>query len=1065
MEQAKVEHDCANNPGIKKLEAFLEWTSVGDVTSNEKAMSMEYKRGKEEQIHWNDAYLNVKTKKCTVNVERRAASMQLNSSKRQSSKGINIGKSMIIGTWNVRGTYASGNLTELIGEVKRYKLDIIALQETKQRGTDVIEMEDVMFFKSGGDDRKLGSGFIVQKAFVQRVLSFKAISERMCVIRLKGEKGNVSILNVHAHTEEKEDDLKDTFYEVLEEEYEQLHKHDIKIVIGDCNAKIGKEDIYVGTTGRHSKHDISNDNGKRLIAFAVERSMVIRSTQLQRKEIHKGTWMSPDRKTINQIDHVLIDRRHMNLIENIRSMRGAECNSDHLLVRVTCGANGRKEMVKAVERKVTRKFDINLLQKEEWMKRYKLVVTEMLNNLQESADTEELWGQVKETIIRASNLSILRRPQSIRHKQWFDEECKVMVADIRNLRQAVLMDLDGSNVQRYKEKRREIKRVCRRKKREFMEDKIKSIEEKFQRKEIRSFYQEMKGYAKGWKNKSTFVINKEGEMEFDPEKIMDTWKQYFRGLLNCEVDIDNGCSEVLEEDSEATEKPTKEEIADIIKSLRNNKACGESEIAAEMIKYGGEQLEDLLYKLIARIWQTEQMPHDWFNALIYPLYKKGNRLCCENYRGIAILEVPYKVLAQILSRKLKVYAETVLGEYQAGFRSGRTVIDQVFVLKEVQTSCYEYKMVLHTLFIDFKQAYDSISRVKMYDALGHLGVPYKLIRLIKMTLYATKCKVWWNGNKSEDFTVVNGLRQGDPLSTTLFNLVLESIIRQAKIHTDGIIINNEHQCIAYADDITLISKTKKGLVKITERLENEAARFGLTINQEKTKYMVMGNTEQKGEQNLSIKGFNGRSYTFEKVSSFTYLGVRINENGLEEQEIEARIARANQKYGMLRPLVKSPDVSRKTKIRIYKTVVRPTATYACETWVLKKSEEDRMERWERKMLRSIYGGIKTEEGWRRRTNKELKQLYDEPSITTFIRVQRLRWLGQVQRLEEQRVTKIAMTRRPIGSKKRGRPRRRWQDSVLQDLKEINVVDWRSAAMDKRGWKGTIRRFKEFKEFI
>lgn len=80
-------------------------------------------------------------------------------------------------------------------------------------------------------------------------------------------------------------------------------------------------------------------------------------------------------------------------------------------------------------------------------------------------------------------------------------------------------------------------------------------------------------------------------------------------------------------------------------------------------------------------------------------------------------------------------------------------------------------------------------------------------------------------------------------------------------------------------------------------------------------------------------------------------------------------------------------VSKKTKIRIYKTVIRPTATYACQTWVLKKSEIDLLERWERKIQRAIYGGVKIDGQWRRRNNKELEELYNEPKITTAIKAQ------------------------------------------------------------------------------
>ncbi|CAG9840105.1 unnamed protein product, partial [Diabrotica balteata] len=103
-----------------------------------------------------------------------------------------------------------------------------------------------------------------------------------------------------------------------------------------------------------------------------------------------------------------------------------------------------------------------------------------------------------------------------------------------------------------------------------------------------------------------------------------------------------------------------------------------------------------------------------------------------------------------------------------------------------------------------------------------------------------------------------------------------------------------------------------------------------------------------------------------RVDKFEYLGVVFDENG-KEKELEARIAEGNKKFGSLRALLNSKFVSRQGKLRIYKTVIRPTVTYAGETWTLNKKEEDTLETRERKILRRIFGGRKREDSWERRT--------------------------------------------------------------------------------------------------
>lgn len=90
-------------------------------------------------------------------------------------------------------------------------------------------------------EHRLGVGFVTGRKLIQKVLDWKPISPRLCVIRIKGKFRNISIINVHAPTEEKDEDEKDTFYDTLEGAYDNCPRNDVKIVIGNLNAKIGRE--------------------------------------------------------------------------------------------------------------------------------------------------------------------------------------------------------------------------------------------------------------------------------------------------------------------------------------------------------------------------------------------------------------------------------------------------------------------------------------------------------------------------------------------------------------------------------------------------------------------------------------------------------------------------------------------------------------------------------------------------------------------------------------------------------------------------------------------------------
>jgi endonuclease/exonuclease/phosphatase family metal-dependent hydrolase len=172
----------------------------------------------------------------------------------------------------------------------------------------------------------------VHKRIISAVKRVEFVSDRMSYIILRGRWCHIIILNVHAPTEDKTDDVKDSFYEEVERVFDKFPKYHMKIQLGDFNAKVSREDIFKPTIGKERLHEYSNDNGVRLVNFATSKNLRVKSTMFPHCNIHKYTWMSPDGKTHNQIDHILVDRRrHSNVLDAL-SCWAADCDSDHYLV-------------------------------------------------------------------------------------------------------------------------------------------------------------------------------------------------------------------------------------------------------------------------------------------------------------------------------------------------------------------------------------------------------------------------------------------------------------------------------------------------------------------------------------------------------------------------------------------------------------------------------------------------------------------------------------------------------------------------------------------------------------
>jgi endonuclease/exonuclease/phosphatase family metal-dependent hydrolase len=105
-----------------------------------------------------------------------------------------------------------------------------------------------------------------------------------------------------------------------------IPKYHMKILLGDFNAKISKEDIFKPTIGNESLHKLSNDNGDRVVNFATSKNLTVKSIMFPHRNIHKFTWTSPDGKSHNQIDHILMDMRWLSNIPDVQSFRAADCN-------------------------------------------------------------------------------------------------------------------------------------------------------------------------------------------------------------------------------------------------------------------------------------------------------------------------------------------------------------------------------------------------------------------------------------------------------------------------------------------------------------------------------------------------------------------------------------------------------------------------------------------------------------------------------------------------------------------------------------------------------------------
>ncbi|CAI6370214.1 unnamed protein product [Macrosiphum euphorbiae] len=140
------------------------------------------------------------------------------------------------------------------------------------------------------------------------------------------------------------------------------------------------------------------------------------------------------------------------------------------------------------------------------------------------------------------------------------------------------------------------------------------------------------------------------------------------------------------------------------------------------------------------------------------------------------------------------------------------------------------------------------------------------------------------------------------------------------------------------------------------------------------------------------------------------------------EEIKRRIMAANRAYFENIKLLKSKLLSKTTKMKLYRTLIRPVVCYGAETWTLSKADSNRFKIFERKIIRKIYGVVNEEGRWRIWSNNEIEWILENKNIVKFIKSGTIRWLGHVERIYEEKIPKRVMLARMEGTRRQGRPR-------------------------------------------
>lgn len=318
-------------------------------------------------------------------------------------------------------------------------------------------------------------------------------------------------------------------------------------------------------------------------------------------------------------------------------------------------------------------------------------------------------------------------------------------------------------------------------------------------------------------------------------------------------------------------------------------------------------------------------------SLIIPLYKKGDSNDINNYRGISLVNSIDKLIATLLLNRLKAWLsdKQILVENQAGFRKSYSTIDNIFNLFSIiKYLWYQGNESVYCYFIDFKAAFDKISRSYLFYKLYNIGISSKFLNQIEVLYSKTDNAVFSNNEISDSFESTSGVKQGCVLSPLLFSLFINDLVNEIG---GGVTIRElKINMLLYADDIVFIAKDISILQLMINRLQRYCNTWGLVINQSKSQIMVFKKNGAKLRKN---ERWTFENKQIEIVKSYKYLGINLSSNLNLENHLKERGQIANFKLNQLwSSFITNKNFHFESKVNLVNAVSRSTICNGCQYW-------------------------------------------------------------------------------------------------------------------------------------
>ena len=713
------------------------------------------------------------------------------------------------------------------------------------------------------------------------------------------------------------------------------------IIQGDLNARTGREKDFVnlhsierhtdyreeeepGIVQRNSEDTFINKRGEELLELCKSLNMVI----LNGRKIGDpwGKMTSHQHNGSAVVDYAIVSGNLLRDIGNFTVGDFSAWVSDHchLLFNLSSSAqNVSKEREQLAS--VPKSYRFQEGDREKLIQSLK--IDENLKILDELAispsDPETLINKTTEILISTcekAGIKPKKLPVSNKTSDpWFDDECDQLKKSIKRKCQVLRNNHKNESVRKeILAENKLFKKLIKRKKEEYKEKIVQDMS--LSKGDLKTFWKLLGKLQNENKNASKDHI---------PAK---RWNDHFQKILtsktgNPTLPPNSDKVGVLDYDISL------EELKKAAYILRLNKASGFDSVSNEMILALIEVKPELVVFLFNKVFQEQKKIGSWSIAMISPIFKSGIEMDPGNYRGISILSCMGKLFSSVLNQRLLkfVMENNILSKAQLGFVAGNRTSDaHVILYNLLQHHCHSRGSNVYSCFIDFKKAFDSIPRDKLFEKITRIGIDGKFFNHLKILYENDACQVKTCNGLTDSFIANQGVKQGCILSPLLFNIFLADFpdyVSKPECHAMKV-LQEELSCIMWADDIILFSKSEEGLQCMLDNLFKYTQDNGMQINADKTKVMIFNKTGRFFRRAFRVG--NEQIFT---TNEYKYLGFLVTPSGSITAGIRNLKDRALKAYYKLKNglgyyFYSYPGIT----CYLFDTMVKPILLYCSDFW-------------------------------------------------------------------------------------------------------------------------------------